>query len=181
MIAWDDALEALRSRGYEIDRGLSDAEADAVEQGLGIRFPPDLRALLAAGLPRGEGFPDWRAEPAESLRARIEAPARGVLFDVEHNAAWLQEWGERPADPAEALRVAREHLAQAPPLIPVYAHRYIPAEPSEPGNPVFSVHQSDIVVYGADLAAYLAAEFGDAQPDSAPAPRHIRVWSDLVA
>jgi hypothetical protein len=175
-------LDGLRAQGRDVDPGLSDDEVDAVESRLQIGFPPDLRALLATGVPSGDGFPDWRGESDESLLARMQAPVDGVLFDVERNGAWLAAWGQRPDDPGQAVRVAQARLAQAPPLIPVYRHRYIPAEPSQPGNPVFSIHQSDVIVYGSSLASYLAAEFGvaSAAERAEPAPRHIPVWSDLV-
>jgi hypothetical protein len=63
--------------------------------------------------------------------------------------------GTRPGD-AEARRARlAELVAQAPPLLPVYSHRYVLAA----GPPlVLSVHQSDIVVYGCDLRAYLLHE-----------------------
>jgi hypothetical protein len=50
-------------------------------------------------------------------------------------------------------------------LVAVYGHRYIPAEPGLAGNPVFSIHQSDVIVYGSSLASYLAAEFGVVSDD----------------
>lgn len=65
-------------------------------------------------------------------------------------------------------------------------HRYLPAEPCEAGNPVLSVHQTDIIVYGHDLRAYLRNEMTDSieQRDramaSAPAHRPIRFWSEIV-
>ena len=34
------------------------------------------------------------------------------------------------------------------PLVPVYSHRYLPAEPKRSCNAVLSVHQTDVVVYG---------------------------------
>ena len=40
---------------------------------------------------------------------------------------------------------------QAPKLIPVFSHRFLVAEPCRAGNPVISIHQSDIIVYGVDL------------------------------
>lgn len=45
-------------------------------------------------------------------------------------------------------------LKAAPRLIPICSHRYIPEEPHDAGNPVFSVMQSDVIYYGADLANY---------------------------
>lgn len=181
MSAWAGVLAGLRSQDIGVDPGLSDDELAAIEERFGLRFPPDLRALLADGLPVGARFPDWRRDAEDELRSLLDAPVDGVLFDVERNGAWLLSWGERPADAAHALAIARERLADAPPLIPVYSHRYLPSEPERAGNPVLSVHQSDIIVYGDDLASYLAKEFGVPSPDAAPgSARHIRVWSDLV-
>jgi len=40
--------------------------------------------------------------------------------------------------------------------IPVYSHRYLPSEPKATGNPVLSVHQTDIIYYGNDLASYFS-------------------------
>lgn len=54
-----------------------------------------------------------------------------------------------------------ELVAAAPRLLPIYSHRYLLAEPCRAGNPVFSVYQSDIIVYGTDLRTYLLHEFAD--------------------
>ncbi len=84
---------------------------------------------------------------------------RGVVFDVEHNGFWLEEWGPRPQTLAEAKQIAEQLIAAAPRLIPIYQHRMIPAEPHLPGNLVFSVRQTDIIVYGTDLRDYLVHDF----------------------
>ena len=44
--------------------------------------------------------------------------------------------------------------AQAPRLIPLISHRYLPETANETGNPVFSVYQSDVIHYGTDVADY---------------------------
>jgi hypothetical protein len=44
--------------------------------------------------------------------------------------------------------------------VPVYAHRFLPAGRGTSGHPVLSVHQTDIIYYGADLADYIEREFG---------------------
>ena len=112
-----------------------------------------------------------------ALRECLEIPLRGVLFDVEHNEFWLEEWGRRPNSLEGALRVAGELVAAAPRLIPVYAHRMMPDEPHMPGNPVFSVHQTDIIHYGFDLADYLRHEFGLLSREPWPAQmKPIRFW-----
>ena len=43
----------------------------------------------------------------------LDLPRRGVLFDVEHNGFWLDEWGPRPGSLEEALGVAHELVAAA--------------------------------------------------------------------
>lgn len=50
-------------------------------------------------------------------------------------------------------------LEGSPKLIPIYGHRFIPDSPSEWGNPIFSISQSDIIRYGGSLADYLRWEF----------------------
>jgi hypothetical protein len=64
----------------------------------------------------------------------------------------------------------------------VLGHRYLPEQPHEPGNPVFSVYQADVIYYGADLIDYFEREFAGwghrPWPDQI---RYIPFWSDLVA
>ncbi len=188
---WQELVDQLRGAEYrfglimpdspvyriEFATGLTDAEAAAAEVRFGFRFPPDLRALLQTALPRGPKFPDWRAGDESTLRDWLDRPRQGILFDIEHNGFWLEEWGQRPRSLGEALWVAGELIAAAPRLIPIYGHRMMPDEPHLPGNPVFSVHQTDIIHYGSDLADYLRHEFG--LPGREPWPervRPIRFW-----
>lgn len=62
-------------------------------------------------------------------------------------------------------------------LIPVCGHRYLPAEPCSAGNPVLSVYQMDIIVYGRDLAAYFAAEATGRSESLVAGDRPIRCWT----
>jgi hypothetical protein len=56
-------------------------------------------------------------------------------------------------------------------MIPVYGHRYLPAGRATYGHPVLSIYQTDIIVYGTDLADYINHEFGrySTSADRAPA------------
>ncbi len=161
----------------EFAPGLTDAEIVAVEGRFGFQFPPDLREFLQTALPCGQGFPNWRSGEGASLHEQLALPVEGICFDVEHNGFWLPEWGPRPGPLEEALRRTRELVADAPVLIPLYEHRFIPAEPHLPGNPVLSVHQTDIIHYGSDLRDYWRREFHLAREDRWPdAVRSIRFW-----
>lgn len=156
---WEDMVSNLRDKGVAFDIGLTDAEVGVAEKRYGFRFPPDLRAFLQAGLPSGSDFPNWRDGDEADLRGWLDLPCRGILFDVEHNGFWLDDWGPRPGIIGDAVRLAREVVQSAPRLIPVFKHRMMPSEPCVTGNPVFSVHQTDIIYYGVDLRDYLIHEF----------------------
>jgi hypothetical protein len=62
----------------------------------------------------------------------------------------------------------------------LFSHRYLPETPNESGNPVFSVCQSDVIYYGADLAHYFEREFGSTDRLWPDRIKYIPFWSDLV-
>jgi hypothetical protein len=107
----------------------------------------------------------------------------GICFDVEHDGFWIRDWGPKPDVLQEAFQIARKLVKQAPPLIPVFSHRFLPAEPATAGNPVLSVYQTDIIYYGIDLASYFANEFEfppASHGNGDKSPRRIRFWSDII-
>lgn len=165
----------------EFDPGLSSSELVEIELKYGFVFPPDLAEFLSTALPRGPQFPNWRSGEDNVLREWLLDPQEGILFDVERNALWLKEWGDRPENTEEALRVVSRLIETAPKLIPIYGHRMIPDEPKSAGNPVFSVHQSDIIYYGCDLEDYLRTEFSlHDHGDRLRTFRPIRFWDSLL-
>jgi hypothetical protein len=177
----------------EIEPGLSEAEFDRIARDFGFEFADDHTAFLAAGLPvRQEPqpvatwekpWPDWRAGDPDRLREQLAWPVDGALFDVEHNAFWHNTWGDRPDDLTMALTVARSRLAQAPTLIPIYGHRYLPAGHGTHGHPVLSVYQTDIIFYGTDLADYIRNEFSGTGPSISEdwiTPPLVPFWGDFL-
>jgi hypothetical protein len=183
-MTFNDAQTVLATAGVRIDSGLTDDEFRRVERRFGFKFPPDLRAFLSVGLPVSRSWVDWRSASDAAIRERLNWPLEGICFDIENSAFWLDEWGERPATSEAAFDIARRAVAGAPVLIPICSHRYIPDEPSEAGNPIFSVHQTDIIYYGADLMDYLHNEFsyyfGRAGYAITKTPRRVPFWSQLA-
>lgn len=176
------AVALLRQAHVPLEVGLQDDELRAVQQRFGFEFGPDHAALLAAAVPVGHGWPDWRHDADAELSTRLAWPVEGAVFDVLHSHFWPASWGPRPIDDQVAERWARDHLEQWPKLIPLYGHRYTPASPSPSGAPVFSVYQTDVIYYGADLLDYLRRELS-----LNPAPRaHMPIrqpvppWSALA-
>jgi hypothetical protein len=183
-VTFTNAQSILASSGVRFEPGLTDAEFLRIERQYRFQFPPDLREFLSIGLPVSSPWLDWRSEDDASIRERLALPLDGICFDISQNSFWLDEWGTKPSDMAAAFEVARRAVADAPILIPICSHRYVPAVPCEAGNPIFSVHQTDIIHYGADLMEYLQNEFsyyfGRTEFSITRIPRRIAFWSRLI-
>jgi hypothetical protein len=179
---WAEVIGLLQAKEIPLSAGLSSSELSNAEEQCGTPFPPDLREFLQNVVPVAPGFPDWRSMPREELASWLGDPFGGIAFDIEHNSFWWPAWGPRPAQLAAAKEVARAALELVPRLVPIFGHRFLPTEPLERGNPVFSVVQTDIIYYGRDLRSYFEQEFGGAPYHEVvePAPRFVRFWSELV-
>jgi hypothetical protein len=178
-----DFQRERRAEGRLWAEGYTQSELDTAQAKYDLVFPPDLVALLRDRRPV-LGY-DWRSDDKE-IRDMLKWPLRGLLSDVENNALWWPEWGDRPETAEARSEVLTKVISDAPKLIPLLSHRYLPAEPHEAGNPVFSVFHSDTIYYGADLADYFEREFvteHEFEVRNRPWPRpikRIRFWSDLV-
>jgi hypothetical protein len=159
--------------------GLDEQEIATIEQHYHLHFPPDYRLFLQmlhsvdrpmvgarfardnAMIPStAPSFYNWQTD-TESIQAAYEWLVEGLVFDVQWDNLWPQSWGAKPTTlEAQEARV-RGLVNAAPKLIPVFGHRYLLAEPCEVGNPVLSIYQSDIIIYGEDLHSYFLHEFGD--------------------
>jgi len=164
-------------RSVRWGKGYTQTELDDAQQRFGLVFPPDLVALLRDRRPIDGHV--WTDEAA--IRRMLAWPLEGLLFDVENNNLWWPEWGIKPADPDSRAEVLRSVVSRAPKLIPLISHRYLPEEPHEAGNPVFSVYQADVIYYGTDLEDYFEREFlGFTHRPWPDQIKHIPFWSELV-
>ena len=158
--------------------GYSASELEEAQQRFGLTFPPDLVDLLREQ--RIPGGYDWMRDDEKLVRA-LQWPLEGMLFDVEENDLWWPEWGERPATKDNRATIVAGVISNAPKLIPLMGHRYLPEEPNVVGNPIFSVYQSDIIVYGADLHDWLRVELDPTFQSQTRWPvREIEFWSLAV-
>ena len=178
-------VNLLTKPGIRLERGLTATQIERAQEIYEVRFPPDLRELLENVLPldppdfERPRFPDWRDENSDTIRMRLEWPLDGLLFDVERNGFWLEEWGDKPLELEQQFAIARDAVNAAPRLIPIWGHRFLPSEPHERGNPVLSVMQTDIIVYGRDLLSYFQNELGHKYENIEPT-RPIRFWDFIM-
>ena len=181
-------IERLREAGVRLEPGLSETELNSVQYRFSFKFCAGHRRLLSLVLPTdsadgsSDSWPDWRSGSDEDLRTRLNWPVEGVIFDVLKNGFWLASWGARPVTAAEAAAKGREMLETVPRMVPIYGHRYLPADPAPENPPVFSIYQTDVIYYGDDLLDYVAHEFRVGPLHASPITEHRRVpfWSDLA-
>ena len=181
------ATVAVKRNAVVFEPGLTNREFSELESLFDFRFPPDLRWFLGSGVPLGARFPNWK-NPGQSLRDQIERPLDGICFDISNDVFWWPDWGTKPESNDEAIAVAKKHFAKFPTLIPVFGHSFLPCEPLEPENPIFSVHQADVIHRGANLAEYLMWLYHDENgedleqqyPVFSEEYKHIEFWTELT-
>ncbi|XP_071711512.1 uncharacterized protein [Rutidosis leptorrhynchoides] len=156
----EKVLTHLKNSNIQVQQGLSDKEFARAEAEFGFAFPPDLKAVLSAGLPVGPGFPDWRSTGSarQQLRATLDLPIAAISFHIARNALWSKSWGVRPNVPEQAMKIARNALKRAPLLVPVFNHCYIPCNPTLAGNPIFYIDENQIFCCGFDLIDFFDRE-----------------------
>lgn len=182
-----EIIRKLKAKKVKFEHGLSDQEIQEIELKFDIQFPPDLRDFLQTELPISDKFVNWRLglhskDEEAYIRQRIDWPFGSMVFDIEHNAFWMEEWGEKSDNINKNIMVAEIYYETYPKMIPIFSHRYIPSGTYETGNPVFSIYQTDIIYYGYDLAHYFAHEFRFELSDKFPTidePRYIEFWGDI--
>ncbi len=162
--------------------GVSAGQIASIEAQLGFRLPDDFAYLLQNLQDPGAVLFPWMDFDKREYDQSIDCVWRGIEFDIKNNVVWLERWGARPDTLSIAIDQAKKDFLRWPKLLPIYSHRFLAAEPCLSGNPVFSIKQTDIIYYGADLARYLLAEFVDTSyvPRSFENVRRIEVWSDFA-
>jgi hypothetical protein len=180
--AWASSVVGQLSRlGVRFAPGLSDSELNEIGRAFGTPVPSELSLFLAAGVPASPKWAAWTAGPEAVLRSTREWIDRAFRFDFEQGQYWHPLFGERPERVDDAVARALAFVEHAPPLFPIYAHRYLSSAPAAGRRAVLSVWQAvDSIFYGNDLADYFAREFKVDRPvwaasELPPVP----VWEEL--
>lgn len=176
-------ISLLKACGVEFAPGLAPDEMEKIEKTYGIQFPKSLRIFLMEALPVSTGFYNWRDfQPTNVRRIKqvMDLPVKQIR-ECAQEVEWNEEWGEEPDSGADREQVVRKRLECAPRLLPVYAHRYIPVMESD-DPPIISVHDTDVIYYGKNLADYFEVEFGKKKHGEIKALRmeQIPFWSEIM-
>jgi hypothetical protein len=160
----EEIIKILSKKGVVFKRGLNEDEITKIEDKFNLIFPSDLKLFFQTALPVSNLFVNWRQglvseRVSENITSRINWPLEGMIFDIINDDFWFDKWGKKPEILDDRIDLATKYYYTYPKLIPVYSHRYIPSQPNQAGNPIFSVNQMDIIYYGYDLASYFAKEF----------------------
>ena len=166
----------MKETGVYFSAGLTNNMLADVEEIYEIRFPASLKVFYSAALPISVGnmeFPRWDDFSPENIafiRQLMRAPYEWLKRDIE-KGFWLSAWDGKPAD---------ELFANAPKLIPIYSHRYLPVLNHE-DPPVISTVGRDTVCYGVSLEDYLLREFcNDGMAFEDIKVPYIPLWSDIL-
>ena len=179
---YQESIELMKRKGVLFEEGLSSSEVVLIEEIYGFQFPRSLKTFLMEALPISNGFYNWRDFGQDNVDF-IRWVIQKSIKDFEEFAAevdWCEVWGDEPETQQELEQIIRTRVKNAPMLIPIYSHRYIPAYSDDP--PVFSVHGVDLIYYGEDLEQYLQVEFGDKNQRQLIMGNieYIPFWSDIV-
>lgn len=180
--AWaDSTVEQLARKGIKFGNGLDEEQIRRIGEVFGAPFPGELALFLRAGVPTSPDWARW-ADGAQSVFRRTrDWVDRGFAFDIKHGQYWHPLFGRRPTDTDKAIGQALAVVRAAPPLIPVFGHRFMTTHEGAEPRAVLSVWQAvDSIFCGYDLADYFAREFHIGRPDWAQshAPS-VPVWEDL--
>lgn len=154
--------ELLRDKNILFEAGLTADEFKQIQDVYDLEFPKPLQDFLGNILPVSKGFYNWRnfnRENIEFIRNCMKSPIE-YICNQTNEVDWCDSWGIEPNDIRIREDEIKKKALEAPKLIPIYHHRYMPLGHFN-SYPILSIHGVDVIYYGKDLEDYIMNEFGD--------------------
>ena len=169
-------IDSMKQAGVRFSAGLTDDAITKIEEFYEIRFPDSLKCFYQTALPisaQDAEFPRWddfSPENVAAIRQRMRDPYEWLKRDIERGF-WLPAWDGKTVE---------ELFENAPVLIPIFLHRYMPVL-SGAKVPVISTVGRDTICYGLTLEDYLLREFchGGVAFETMEIP-YIPLWGDIL-
>ena len=176
--------DILEKKGIEIYDGLTDKEFEKIENFYSIKFPQVLRCLFKSFLPNLYNWRDFSKENVKKIKDKLNWPIEGIKYDIKYNNFWLECFGEKTGNLEQDLAKAEEYMRNqknevVPKLIPIYSHRYVPCYPDSMEVPIFSIYQTDIIIYGNNIEQYFENEFVKFKNSENNDIVHVPFWSEF--
>lgn len=170
-------------QGIKFEKGLMPNELEEIEKIYEIKFPKCLKEFLMIALPISKGFYNWRNVQDDNIQFIKQVMNRPVIDinDMAEEVYWCDEWGEEPEDEKGIAKEVKERLKEAPKLLPIYAHRYMPMILDD-NPPIISIHGIDVIYYGKNLEDYFNIEFGEKEQNAIELQDIVSIpfWSDIM-
>ena len=161
----EEIRKILEDNNIQLNVGMTENEITKAEEFYGIEFPKDMKEMLMNFVPISNGFYNWNDYSDENIsriKDMIEWPYEGIIYDIENNEFWLEEFGKCPKNIEDRIQMFKKYIAenevQIPKLIPINSHRYV-ISGKVADYPIISVYQTDIIYYGSNLLEYFENEF----------------------
>jgi len=178
-------IDTMKSQGIMFSKEISNNELDEIEKVYDIKFPESLREFYKNGIPfssDNQCFPNWNNfenKNIENIKERMKAPYNWLFRDVK-NDFWLPKWGEKAADNDGLIEQFAKIIVDAPKLIPIYSHRYMPIIDGADNPPVISTVGRDTIYYGSNLIEYLQNEFIHGNNSNMGKCSYVPFWEDII-
>ncbi len=178
-----EILTILQNKNIQFDKGLSEEELKEIEGIYDIVFPKSLRDFLMSALPVSRGFYNWRDKSNENVSLTKDIMSSDIKWIKEHakDAYCFDFTHANPKSPEEIREYVLSIIDDAPKIIPIYGHRFIPMGVSD-NPPVISVCGCDVIYYGANLEDYFQIEFGNKKQSEIDFSniQKIPFWTDIM-
>ncbi len=153
------------------------------------------------------GFLDWRTQQGQIVTA-TDTVANGIWWDIEVNSEssavavaaireerdevgpptfWPSSWGDCPPSTNRRRERLVRLLDAAPRVIPLIGNRYLLNLGDEVGNPVLSIHQTEVLLWADSLREFFLRDLAVVLPAASypqrPATRTLKdvpFWGELL-
>ena len=152
-----EIIKLLKDKGIKFDAGLTQSELEKIYEIYKIKFPLSLKSFLTTALPVSDGFCDWRDLSSGNIMKikntmqHFYEFVKSASFEeyISNSTYSLDQWCKISRE--QRVEVVAELYRNAPKIIPVYSHRFMPGINDDNDLPVLSIYYDDIVYYGRNL------------------------------
>ena len=178
----DQIKRMLIEKKIKISNGMSEKEIKKVEKIYQIVFPKDYKEMLKEFVLDCNNWRDISEKNISYLKDKINAPIEGIIFDIENNGFWMNEFGNKPKNIQERVNIFLKYIEKnnIPKLIPILNNTYMICDENSE-YPIVSVIQKDIIILSNNLINYFEQKLNISKQNELYF-RNIKIpfWSNII-